>query len=52
MFLWQMPDKEKGKGELKTDNLCCPRIGAGYIKNGDKILNDIRQSAAAAIALK
>ncbi len=21
---------------LKTDDFCCPRIGPGYIKNGDK----------------
>ena len=23
------------KLKLKTDNLCCPRIGPGYIKDGD-----------------
>ncbi len=24
--------------ELKTDNLHCPRIGPGYIKDGDKLI--------------
>ncbi len=23
---------------LKTDNLCCPRIGLGYIKNGRRYI--------------
>ncbi len=24
--------------KLKTDNLCCPRIGRRYVKDGDKII--------------
>ena len=32
----QLGDIIEHTKELKRDNLCCPRIGPRYIKNGDK----------------
>ncbi len=36
----------KTKMKLKTDNLCCPKIGPGYIQDGDKHQNlpEIREN--------
>ena len=36
--------------KLKTDNLCCPRIGQGYIKDGNTYDESIAAEAAAGIA--
>ena len=36
----------KVKVQLKTDNLCCPRIGPAYIKDGDTYNESIAASVS------
>ena len=49
---WQL--QKAKQSQLNTDNLCCPRIGPGCIKGGEKHSCDLFQeepiAAIAAIA--